>query len=132
MTIPIAMEAIRYHFQWVNDTLRRMERMRVEAEPRHLDALLQFAARAYRRPLSPAERDDVLAYYRTLREKSGLDARRGHARFHRQRADVAQVLLSRRSAGRFRQEHRGAGHARSPAYALASRLELLPVVQHAR
>ena len=69
---PIAMEAIRYHFQWVNDTLRRMERMHVEAEPRQLDALLQFASRAYRRPLSPAERDDVLSFYRTLREKNAL------------------------------------------------------------
>jgi len=69
---PVAMEAIRYHFQWVNGTLRSMERMRVEAEPRHLDALLQFAARAYRRRLSQAERDDVLAFYRVLREKSGL------------------------------------------------------------
>jgi hypothetical protein len=69
---PIAMEAIRYHFQWVNDTLRRVERMRVEAEPRHLDALLHFAARAYRRPLSQPEHDGVLAYYRELRDKSGL------------------------------------------------------------
>ena len=69
---PIAMEAIRYHFQWVNETLRRMERMRVEAEPHHLEALLKFTARAYRRPLSQPERDDMLALYRTLREKSGL------------------------------------------------------------
>ena len=46
--------------------------MRVDAEPRHLDALLKFAARAYRRPLSQAERDDLLAYYHTLREKDGL------------------------------------------------------------
>src|SRR5450432_1337042 len=69
---PAAMEAIRYHFQWVNDTLRRVERMRVEAEPRHLVALLKFAARAWRRPLSQPEHDDVLAFYQTLREKSGL------------------------------------------------------------
>ncbi len=69
---PVAMEAIRKHFQWVNDTLRSVERMRVEAEPRHLDALLKFAARAYRRPLSKAEREDLLANYRALREKSAL------------------------------------------------------------
>ena len=69
---PVAMEAIRTHFQWVNDTLRSVERMRAEAEPRHLDALLQFAARAWRRRLAQAERDDVLAFYRSLREKSGL------------------------------------------------------------
>jgi uncharacterized protein DUF1592/uncharacterized protein DUF1588/uncharacterized protein DUF1595/uncharacterized protein DUF1585 len=69
---PIAMEAIRYHFQWVNDTLRSVERMRAEAEPHHLDALLNFAARAYRRPLTDVEREKILAFYRSLREKSGL------------------------------------------------------------
>jgi Holliday junction resolvasome RuvABC endonuclease subunit len=42
--------------------------MRVDAEPHHRDALLQFAARAYRRPLSQAERDDLLKYYGTLRK----------------------------------------------------------------
>ena len=69
---PIAMEAIRVHFQWVNDTIRRVERMRAEAEPRQLDALLQFAARAYRRPLSKDESADILAFYHSLREKDGL------------------------------------------------------------
>ncbi len=49
---PVAMEAIRYHFEWVNDTIRRIEQMRVDAEPHHLDVLLKFTARAYRRPLS--------------------------------------------------------------------------------
>ena len=60
-----------------------MEKMHAEAEPLHLDALLEFAARAYRRPLSNAERDDLLAYYHSLREKNGLIARRRDARFHR-------------------------------------------------
>ncbi|MGO9255762.1 MAG: DUF1592 domain-containing protein [Bryobacteraceae bacterium] len=69
---PVAPEAIRVHFQWVDDTLRRIERMREEAQPHHLDALVKFAARAYRRPLSKAERDDILAYYHSLREKDGL------------------------------------------------------------
>lgn len=69
---PVAKEAIRYHFQWVNDTLRSVERMRTEAEPRHLNGLIKFAGRAYRRPLSQEEREDLLAYYRSLREKGGL------------------------------------------------------------
>ena len=50
----------------------RLERMRVEAEPRHLDALLKFAARAYRRPLTQAERDRHAGVLSSLREKSGL------------------------------------------------------------
>ena len=47
--------------------------MRVEAEPQHLDALAQFcgarlpAGRCHR-----PERDELLAYYRSLRDKSGL------------------------------------------------------------
>jgi len=34
--------------------------------------LLKFAARAYRRPLTKAESDDLLGYYRSLRAKDGL------------------------------------------------------------
>ncbi|MEP7366610.1 MAG: DUF1592 domain-containing protein, partial [Acidobacteriota bacterium] len=69
---PVAMTAIRYHFQWVNDTLRSIEKLRVDSEPQHLDALLAFAARAYRRALTAAEREQMLAYYGTLRQKDGL------------------------------------------------------------
>lgn len=68
----VAEEAVQYHFQWINDTLRRIQKLRLDAEPRHLDSLLRFAARAYRRPLTTAERDDLLAYYHTIREKDGL------------------------------------------------------------
>src|SRR5262249_6611083 len=52
---PAAEDAMQVHFQWINDTLRRIQRMRVDAESRHLEALLQFAARAFRRPLTSAE-----------------------------------------------------------------------------
>ena len=69
---PIAIEAIVDHFDRVNATIRAVERKRIDAEPRHLDALMAFAARAYRRPLSQAERADLLAFYRSLREKSNL------------------------------------------------------------
>ncbi|HLK65696.1 MAG TPA: DUF1592 domain-containing protein [Bryobacteraceae bacterium] len=69
---PVAVQAFKDHFQWVNDILRRMERLHAEAEPHHLDALLKFAGRAYRRPLTKAEHDDILAYYRQLRDKDGL------------------------------------------------------------
>ncbi len=69
---PVAPEAIRYHFHWINDILRRFERLRTEAEPLHLDALLAFAARAWRRPLDDAERETLLTFYRSIRERSGL------------------------------------------------------------
>ena len=68
-----AVQAIEDHFQFVNAGIRWVERARIESEPRHLEVLQQFAARAYRRPLSQGERADLLAFYRSLRNKSGLD-----------------------------------------------------------
>ena len=68
----VAQEAIRVHYQKVNDTLRRVERMRNDAETQHLDALVELAERAYRRPLTKAEADELLTYYGSLREKTGL------------------------------------------------------------
>jgi hypothetical protein len=67
-----ANKAIDEHFAWVNAELRWVEKAKVESEQTHLNALLDFARRAYRRPLTQAERADLLAYYRVLREKDGL------------------------------------------------------------
>ena len=69
---PLATQAVAHHFAWINDTLRRVEKMRLDAEPGHLQGVLRFAARAYRRPLSAGERDDLIAYYRNLRQRDGL------------------------------------------------------------
>ena len=85
---PVAVQAMRDHFEHVNSTIRAVERMRAEGEPRHLDALLKFAARAYRRPLTQAERDDILLYYHTLREKNDLT----HEDAIRQ--SIASILMS--------------------------------------
>jgi hypothetical protein len=85
---PVAVEAIHYHFQWENDTLRRVERMRLEAEPHHLKALVKLVTRAYRRPLAPAERDDLLLYYRSLRSESGLTHEEA------MRDSIVRVLMS--------------------------------------
>ena len=69
---PAAAEAIRDHFDRTNATLRALEKERAEAEPRQLEALEQFAARAYRRPLTPAERADLLEYYHRDRTQNQL------------------------------------------------------------
>jgi hypothetical protein len=85
---PIAMAAIRYHFELVDKTMRSVEQMRVQAEPKHLDALLRFAGRAYRRPLSPAESQNLIAYYHSLREKGGLSHEEA------MRDSIVSVLMS--------------------------------------
>jgi mono/diheme cytochrome c family protein len=69
---PMALKAIDEHFTWVNANLRWVEQAKIDAEPTHLNALLDFAARAWRRPLPQTETADLLRYYRTLREKDGL------------------------------------------------------------
>ena len=69
---PVAARAIVDHFDRVNATLRSIERDRSNAQPRHLDALMTFASRAYRRPLSREERADLLAFYRSQRETKSL------------------------------------------------------------
>src|SRR3569832_1796706 len=38
---PVAVEAMKYHFQWINDTLRTNEKLRLEAEPLQIQALLK-------------------------------------------------------------------------------------------
>ena len=117
---PIAVQAIKDHFQRVNSTIRSVEQMRAKAEPQHLDALLKFAARAYRAPLSKTERDGMLVYYRTLREKSGLTHEEA------MRDSIVSVLMSPDFS--YRIDLLDANAARGTAarplsgYALASRL----------
>jgi hypothetical protein len=56
----------------ISADVRAVEQGRLAAEPSHLKALVEFATRAYRRPLSAAERDDLLAFYRVHRQQHRL------------------------------------------------------------
>jgi hypothetical protein len=69
---PAAALAIRDHFERINTALRNLEKERAAAEPKQIQALLQFAARAYRRPLTKSEADDIVAYYHQVRTKNEL------------------------------------------------------------
>ena len=69
----VAKQAVRDFFQTANDSIRWVQRARREAEPSHLQALLDFAARAYRRPLQAADREDLLSFYREARDRYALD-----------------------------------------------------------
>ena len=117
-------EAILDHFTKIDNTVRGLEKMRAEAEPKHIDALLRFAARAWRRPLTKAEHDDLLAYYQMLRDK--------HALSHEDavRESIVSILMSPDFCYRIDlidSSAHGAQHVSSAArplsgYALASRL----------
>jgi hypothetical protein len=77
-----------HHFDRIDATLRSLEKMRAAAEPVQLEALATFAARAYRRPLTKAERDGLLAYYQKLRTQSALSHEDA------MRDAVASILIS--------------------------------------
>ncbi|HEX7448380.1 MAG TPA: DUF1592 domain-containing protein [Pirellulales bacterium] len=87
----------------------------IDSEPRHLDALLEFAARASRRPLTEAERQKLLGLYRQLRAE---DLPHDKA----VRLLLARVLVS--PAFLYRAERPGPGTAQAPVndWELASRL----------
>ena len=83
-----ALQAVHDYFPAMNAAIRALEKARADAEPRQLDALLDFAARAFRRPLSADERESVLAFYRSLR----ADQKLGHEDAIRD--SVVSILLS--------------------------------------
>jgi hypothetical protein len=85
---PVAPRAIHEFFDGVNTTLRALEKQQLESEPKHLAAILDFAARAYRRPLTAADRDDITGYYRDLRDKNHVSHEDAI------RASIAAILVS--------------------------------------
>ncbi|WDQ16865.1 DUF1592 domain-containing protein [Rhodopirellula sp. P2] len=70
---PKALAAIRRYFDDLSQTFRSLEQIREQSEPVQLEAMLQFAERAYRRPLEPTDRDSLLAFYQYLRTEGELD-----------------------------------------------------------
>ena len=69
---PPALQAIEEHFRRVSVNIRGVEKARLAAEPTHRKALVDFARRAYRRPLTQTEQDDLMAFYWSLRKRDGL------------------------------------------------------------
>ena len=68
-----AIQAIKDFFDGANKSIRWVDQARRDAEPSHLESMFDFAARAYRRPLSPGDRADLLSFYREARQRYGLD-----------------------------------------------------------
>jgi hypothetical protein len=111
-----ALEAMESYFASISAQIRKVEQARQAAEPSHLAALQTFAARAYRRPLSSAERDELLAFYRKLRDEDQLSHEDA------MRDTIVSILMSPHFC--YRLDLPAAGEAARPLsdYALASRL----------
>lgn len=111
-----ALEAIETYFTNMSADARWVEQARREAEPAHLQTLLQFTERAYRRPLTKSEGDGLLSFYRRLRDVDGL---------HHEdaiRDCIASVLMSPYFCYRFDLATDGPAVAPLTDYELASRL----------
>ena len=67
-----AVAVIKRYFIDMSKRIRVYEQARVEAEPIHLQALLKFATRAWRRPLAVEESRQLLKFYCELREEDEL------------------------------------------------------------
>ena len=53
----------------INDRAAAFRGEMIAAEPKHLDALIDFANRAYRRPITGIEKDDLRSLYARLRQQ---------------------------------------------------------------
>jgi len=68
----VTQQAIRDYFIEINEQIQWVEQTKVTSQPYHLDAAIKFASRAYRRPLSPIDEQDLRGYYKRLIDKHGL------------------------------------------------------------
>jgi hypothetical protein len=93
-----------------------LEQTRLDAEPGHLASLLKFAERAYRRPMSQRERDDLLAFYRSLRAADGMSHEAA------MRDALVSVLMSPHFCYRLDLSSADEGAHFASEFALASRL----------
>jgi mono/diheme cytochrome c family protein len=111
-----AIAAIETYFTDITSQIRQVEQGRLAAEPEHRKALENIASRAYRRPLTTAERDDLLASYRAFRAEDGTS--------HEDAIRDSLVVILMSPQFLYRSDPAGPGAASQPLsdYALASRL----------
>ena len=111
-----AIEAISRYFADMNASIRWVEQARIDAQPSHLAALIEFAQRAYRRPLTAQQRDDLLNFYQMLRNSDGLSHEEA------MQDAVVSVLMSPSFCYRLDLLEVGQGTRPMTDYELASRL----------
>jgi len=68
----LAAQAITEHFDLINQSVRWVEKTRLQARPSHLRSLIEFARRAYRRPLTASETQDMISFYSQLMAEGNL------------------------------------------------------------
>jgi hypothetical protein len=87
-----------------------------KGQPGHVDDAVEFAARAWRRPLTPSEENDLRTFYRTLRDDSQLDHRKAI------QALISRILIAPSFLYRIENPSEQAGINPLSQWELASRL----------
>ncbi|WP_166820480.1 DUF1592 domain-containing protein [Thalassoroseus pseudoceratinae] len=113
---PVALKAIADYFRNIDRQIQWVETTRETAEPAHRKTLLEFAADAWRRELTPAEKEQIVAFYETLRETDGLD------HVNAMRDSVVSILMSPHFLYRTDLISIGEGHRELTNFELANRL----------
>jgi hypothetical protein len=108
--------AIEDYFTEINQQIRRVEHVRLAAEPLHLNAMIHLAHRAYRRELSSVEKQELSTFYQMLRERDGLT--------HEEAIQdvVVSILMSPHFSYRLNLPTDGVGVQPLNSFELASRL----------
>ncbi len=109
---PKALEPMR---KPIDDRAAAFRRLLIDCEPRQIEALVDFAARAYRRPLTATESRGLHALYESLR-KEGIPHDQAF------RLTLARILVSPAFLYRLEQPVAGAGQGPVSDWELASRL----------
>lgn len=69
------LDAVEFHFQECDHRIRSFNTQWSEARPKQLESLLTLATKAFRRPLTSTEREEILAFYQTSLDQSSGDHR---------------------------------------------------------
>ncbi len=72
---PQVIDAVESYFANMNRQLRQLEAELLAAQPKQVAALLDFAERAYRRPLTTSERESIEAFYQSSKQHPSADHR---------------------------------------------------------
>jgi hypothetical protein len=72
---PELIEAVTYYFEDMDRQIRSVEEELLASEPRQLESLIEFAGKAFRRPLTEAEKDSLRNFYQSSRELPAADHR---------------------------------------------------------
>ena len=99
----------------IKQSAEEFQKLLVDTQPAHLDAILKFADGAYRRPLTDAEKEELRGLYRKLREQELPHA-------EAIRLTLARILVA--PAFLYRSEKPGPGNKARPVndWELATRL----------